>query len=59
MIASKRPGKSVRMNRNFLNAFTNLIGNFVLTFFSLWTTVRGCCSQPDFTVIHENKCSLV
>jgi integrase len=26
MVASKRPGKSVRMNRNFLNAFTNLIG---------------------------------
>src|SRR5208283_2108823 len=26
MVASKRPGKSVRMNRNFLNAFANLIG---------------------------------
>jgi integrase/recombinase XerD len=26
MIASKRPGKSVRMNRNFLNRFANLIG---------------------------------
>jgi integrase/recombinase XerD len=26
MVASKRPGKSVRMNRNFLNAFTDLIG---------------------------------
>jgi hypothetical protein len=26
MVASKRPGKSVRMNRNCLNAFTNLIG---------------------------------
>ena len=25
MVASKRPGKSVRMNRNFLNAFANLI----------------------------------
>lgn len=27
MVASKRPGKSVRMNRNFLNAFAKLIGN--------------------------------
>ena len=26
MVASKRPGKSVCMNRNFLNAFTNFIG---------------------------------
>ena len=26
MVAPKRPGKSVRMNRNFLNAFANLIG---------------------------------
>jgi hypothetical protein len=26
MVASKRPGKSVRMNRNFLNAFAYLIG---------------------------------
>ena len=26
MIASKRPGKSVRMNRNFLNGFANLVG---------------------------------
>jgi integrase len=26
MVASKRPGKSVRMNRKFLNAFANLIG---------------------------------
>jgi hypothetical protein len=26
MVASKRPGKSARMNRNFLNAFANLIG---------------------------------
>ena len=26
MVASKRPGKSVRMNRNFLNAFAKLIG---------------------------------
>jgi integrase/recombinase XerD len=26
MIAAKRPGKSVRMNRNFLNAFAKLIG---------------------------------
>ena len=26
MVAAKRPGKSVRMNHNFLNAFTNLIG---------------------------------
>ncbi len=26
MVASKRPGKSVRMNRNFLNGFANLIG---------------------------------
>ena len=26
MVASKRPGKSVRMNRNFLNTFANLIG---------------------------------
>jgi integrase len=26
MVASKRPGKSVRMNRNFLNAFASLIG---------------------------------
>jgi hypothetical protein len=26
IIASKRPGKSVRMNRNFLNAFARLIG---------------------------------
>jgi integrase len=26
MVASKRPGKSVRMNRNFLNAFAILIG---------------------------------
>jgi hypothetical protein len=25
-VAAKRPGKSVRMNRNFLNAFANLIG---------------------------------
>jgi hypothetical protein len=26
MVDAKRPGKSVRMNRNFLNAFANLIG---------------------------------
>jgi integrase len=26
MVASKRPGKSVRMNRNFVNALANLIG---------------------------------
>jgi hypothetical protein len=26
MVASKRPAKSVRMNRNFLHAFANLIG---------------------------------
>lgn len=26
MVAAKRPGKSVRMNRNFLNAFASLIG---------------------------------
>ena len=26
MVAAKRPGKGVRMNRNFLNAFTNLFG---------------------------------
>jgi integrase len=27
MVASKRPAKSVRMNRNFLNAFADLVGN--------------------------------